>query len=158
MTHKPWFRLLVAVLVSEGAGFIGAVFTAPAIPGWYAGLVKPALNPPSWVFAPVWTTLYALMGVALFMVWREGMEKKEARRAVRLFALQLILNALWSPIFFGMHDLSLAFADLVLMWFAIAATIFAFSKVSRGAAWLLAPYLIWVTFAGYLNLSLLILN
>ncbi|MDE2079402.1 MAG: tryptophan-rich sensory protein [Patescibacteria group bacterium] len=165
MTFKNWFQLVVAILICEGVGFLGAVFTVPEAGGWYASLVKPTLNPPSWVFGPVWTTLYFLMGVAVFLVWRQKVHsnilqniRMNVRRGVRLFALQLVLNALWSPIFFGMHNPALAFADLVLLALAIAATIVVFMRISSVAAWLMALYLAWVSFALYLNLTIVLLN
>jgi len=124
---------------------------------WYSTLAKPALTPPSWVFAPAWTLLYALMALAAFIVWRRS--RGPARRAALLaFALQLALNLAWSPLFFTLHRPDLAFVDLVAMWIAIAATIVLFARVSRPAAWLLSPYLAWVTFAGYLNLGVWLLN
>lgn len=147
-------KLIIAIGVSELAGIIGSVFTTPSIPTWYAGLVKPALNPPAWVFAPVWTTLFVLMGVAAFLIWRQGLERKEVKIALGIFIIQLILNTLWSIIFFGLKNPGAAFAELILLWLAILATIIAFAKISRPAAWLLLPYIAWVSFAGYLNFSI----
>lgn len=155
---KNILKLIVAVLIAELAGIIGSFFTTPSISSWYASLARPALNPPSWVFAPVWTTLFALMGIAAFLVWKKGFEQKGVKIALRIFVYQLILNTSWSIIFFGEHKPGLAFLDLVLLWLAIIATIFYFSKVSKAAAWLLAPYILWVTFAGYLNFSIWQLN
>lgn len=147
------FRLIASVLICELAGGAGSVFTAPAIAGWYGGLQKPELAPPNWIFAPVWTTLFLLMGIALYLVW-----EKQYKRGIVLFFVQLGLNVLWSAIFFGMRNPELAFAEIILLWVAILATIISFLKVSKPAAWLLAPYLLWVTFAAYLNYSLMILN
>lgn len=161
MTRAPRHSLALLgwVVLCEAAGVIGALFTAPAIPGWYAALAKPAFSPPPWVFGPVWTTLYLLMGVAAWMVWRDKRAVPTMRRrALTLFALQLALNALWSPVFFGLHNLAGAFALIVLLWLAIIATFAAFARVSRSAAWLLAPYLAWVTFATYLTYALWSLN
>lgn len=135
-------------------GLIGGWVTAPALPGWYAGLAKPTFNPPNWIFGPVWTALYILMAIAAWLVWRRG----EARTALRLFALQLVLNALWSPLFFGLHRIDLALIDIVLMWAAIAATALAFRHPSLLAAVLMLPYLGWVSFASGLNLALWRLN
>ncbi len=151
-------KLIIAVVVSELAGIIGSVFTVPAIPMWYATLVKPALNPPAWIFGPVWTTLYALMGVAAFLVWKKGWEKKEVKTALGIFGIQLVLNTLWSVIFFGLHSPGVALVDIIFLWLAILATIVAFAKISRAAAWLLAPYILWVSFAVYLNYSIWVLN
>ncbi|MBI4225376.1 MAG: tryptophan-rich sensory protein [Candidatus Sungbacteria bacterium] len=151
------FKLVIAILVSEAAGVIGAVFTTPAIQsGWYAGLVKPALNPPAWVFGPVWTALYFLMGVSLYLVWKSNVPEK--KKALMLFAAQLILNAVWTPVFFGAHAIGNALAIIVLLWAAIVLTILIFTKISKPAAWLLAPYILWISFAGYLNYSIWVLN
>ena len=151
-------KLVIAIVVSEGAGAIGSVFTVSAIPNWYAGLAKPALNPPGWIFAPVWTALYALMGIAAFLVWKKGLEKKEVKAALATFSVQLFLNAMWSILFFGLHDPFFALVDIVFLWIAILWTIIAFYKISRAAAYLLLPYLLWVTFAAYLNYSIWYLN
>ncbi|HET9641370.1 MAG TPA: TspO/MBR family protein [Candidatus Paceibacterota bacterium] len=159
MKSSPIFKLIAAVALSELAGVIGALFTTPAIGTWYATLARPDFSPPSFVFAPVWTTLYALMGIAAFLVWQKRDAAPLARRnAVILFFIQLVLNTLWSILFFGLHNPGLAFAEIALLWLAIAATINAFARVSRTAAWLLAPYLLWVTFASYLNYAIWTLN
>ena len=128
-------KLIIAIAVSELAGIIGSVFTTPSIAGWYAGIVKPAFNPPAWVFGPVWTTLFALMGVSAWLVWSSYAkatedEKKEIKVALTLFGIQLILNTLWSIIFFGLHSPGGAFVEIVFLWFAILATIIAFGKIS----------------------------
>jgi tryptophan-rich sensory protein len=134
------------------------VFTFSSIPTWYAALVKPPLNPPSWVFGPVWTILYALMGIAAFLIWQKLEKNKKAKESLMLFGLQLTLNTLWSIVFFGLQMPGLAFIIIVMMWLAIAGTIFSFAKISRTAAYLLVPYLIWVSFASYLNFGLWFLN
>ncbi|MBI2108677.1 MAG: tryptophan-rich sensory protein [Parcubacteria group bacterium] len=157
-TSNNFFRLVIAIAVSEAAGIIGSVFTVSAIPTWYAGLVKPALNPPSWVFGPVWTILYALMGIAAFWVWRMGWERKEIKMALGVFGIQLFLNAIWSIIFFGLHSSTWALVDIILLWFAIVWTMVVFYKISKPAAYLLIPYLLWVSFASYLNYSIWLLN
>lgn len=149
-------KLTIAVVASESAGAIGSVFTVSAIPSWYTGLIKPAFNPPAWVFGPVWIILYFLMGVSLWLVWKSNSDKK--KRAIWLFAAQLILNAVWSPVFFGFHSIGDALTIIVLLWAAIVLTIFIFSKVSKAAAWLLIPYVLWVSFAVYLNYSIWMLN
>ncbi len=148
------FKLLIAVGVSEAAGIIGSIFTAPSIPTWYATLAKPALNPPAWVFAPVWTTLFALMGIAAFLVWKKGLNSRDVKVALGIFIVQLELNTLWSIIFFGLHSPGGALTEIVFLWLAIIATIAAFAKVSRAAAWLLLPYILWVSFAMYLNYAI----
>ncbi len=147
-------KFIISVLLCEFAGIVGALFTSPAIPAWYASLTKPALNPPGWVFGPVWTALYFLMGVGLYLVWEGG----GGKRAVFVFSVQLILNAVWSVIFFGAKNPGLAFLDIILLWFAIFWTIKVFHKISRQAAYLLLPYILWVSFAAYLNYSVWMLN
>jgi tryptophan-rich sensory protein len=156
---KPniFFKLVIAIVVSELAGIIGSFFTVSAIPTWYATLAKPALNPPSWIFGPVWTTLYALMGISLFLIWK-NQTKTSKKTAYCLFYIQLILNAIWSVIFFYYHNIGGALVDIIFLWFAILATIVLFAKISRSAAWLLVPYILWVSFAIYLNYTILTLN
>lgn len=152
-------RLFFSIVVCQLAGVVGAFFTTSAIPGWYAALPKPELAPPNWVFGPVWTILYVLMGVAFFLVWQKMDTAKGAKRntiqvALSLFVAQLVLNACWSIIFFGLRNPGLAFAEIVVMWLAIVATMAAFSHVSAKATWLLVPYILWVSFAGYLNYAI----
>lgn len=154
MKPKNILKLIVAIAVSELAGIIGSIFTAPSIPTWYATLAKPSFNPPSWVFAPVWTTLFALMGIAAYLVWRKGLDRRDVKIALGIFLGQLILNTLWSFIFFGQHNPGRAFAEIIFLWLAILATIIAFAKISKPAAWLLFPYILWVSFAGFLNFSI----
>jgi tryptophan-rich sensory protein len=136
---------------------LGSLATTPEIPGWYAQLAKPTWTPPSWVFGPVWTTLYVLMGVAAWLVWRRGGFRSQAR-PLTLFLTQLALNLAWSFVFFGAHQVGWALVDILLLWVAIAATALAFSRASRPAAWLLAPYLAWVSYAAALNASIWLLN
>jgi benzodiazapine receptor len=150
-------RLFVSVLVPLVAGFLGSVFTAPAVRDWYPIINKPSWNPPSWLFAPVWTTLFILMGVAFYLVWSTKMSSK-VWVAIKVFSFQLVLNVLWSVFFFGMQNFWLAFAEIIVLWLAIALTIVDFSKVNRTAAWLLVPYLLWVSFASYLNFTVAFLN
>lgn len=145
------------------AGWILIAFLAALIGGlagpdsWYSGLTKPAWNPPNWVFGPVWAVLYTTMGVAAWLVWlRRG--ATPVQTALTLFGVQLILNALWSWLFFGWHRPGVAFAELALMWVAILATMVTFWRVRPLAGWLLLPYLAWVTFAGVLNFALWRLN
>lgn len=152
------FKLIIAIVISELAGIIGSIFTAPSIPTWYATLVKPEFAPPNWIFAPVWSTLFLLMGIAAFLVWSKGLTRKDVRIALGIFGLQLILNTLWSVIFFGQQNPGLARLEIALLWLAIWATIIAFYKISRPAAYLLIPYILWVTFASYLNYSIWALN
>ena len=137
-----------------GAATFGAIFA----PGeWYAQLRKPSWNPPSWLFGPVWTALYTMMAISAWLVWRRGGFAANAR-SLGLFAVQLVFNALWSWLFFGLKNPALALIDIVLLWVAIAATLAAFYRVHRVAGWLLVPYLAWVSFATVLNATLWLLN
>ena len=144
-------------------GWLVACFAAAALGGffmpgeWYAALRKPSWNPPSWIFGPVWTTLYAMMAVAAWLVWKRGGFAVQ-RRPLTLFLVQLALNAAWTLLFFGLHAPGVAFAEIVLLWVFIALTLAAFYPVSRVAAWLLAPYLVWVGFAAVLNGTLWRMN
>ena len=151
-------KLFVSLLTPQLAGIIGSLFTAQAITGWYATLVRPELAPPNWIFAPVWTSLYLLMGIALYLVWKKGVQTPGVRIALVLFAIQLVLNTLWSIVFFGLQDLTLALVEISILWVAILATMIAFARVSRTAAWLLVPYIAWVSFAAYLTYSFWVLN
>lgn len=151
-------KLFSAIAIAELAGIVGAIFTTPNISTWYATLAKPPINPPSWVFGPVWTILYALMGISAYLIWERGYKRKEVRAGLYIFAVQLGLNTLWSILFFGFRNPGLAFVEIIILWLAIIATMATFSKSSRVAAWLLVPYLAWVTFATYLNYSIWILN
>ncbi len=151
------FKLLFAcIFVCALAAAIGGFFTADAIGSWYAGLQKPALNPPNWVFGPVWAALYLLMGISLYMVLKNGVLK--ARRAIGIFSLQLILNVLWSFAFFWMHSPFLGIMVIVALWASILYTIIEFRKVSETAWLLLIPYILWVSFAAVLNYQIMILN
>ncbi len=158
MRVNNFLKLVIAIGVSQLAGVIGSFFTVSAIDGWYGGIVKPALNPPNWVFGPVWTTLFTLMGIAGFLVWKRGLERREVKIALGIFSTQLVLNTLWSIIFFNFRNFGGAFVEIVILWLAIFLTIIAFSKVSKLSAWLLAPYIVWVSFAGYLNYMIWVLN
>lgn len=154
------FKLVVAILGVELAGVIGSVFTVPAISSWYAGLARPALSPPNWIFAPVWMTLFFMMGVSLFLIWKSdpSVAPQERRRGRYLFFIQLCLNIFWSIIFFGLKSPAAAFIEIIFLWIFILWTILAFYKVSKAAAWLLFPYILWVSFAAYLNFMFWVLN
>ena len=155
---KKIFGILVSVVICELAGIIGSVFTTPSIPGWYEGLAKPPFNPPNWIFGPVWTILYAMMGVAAYLVYEKGMRNKEVKRAMAVFAGQLLLNTLWSIVFFGAHMILAGAGVIVLLWVGILASILLFRPISKPTAYLLVPYILWVSFATVLNSSLYILN
>ncbi|MCE1246589.1 MAG: tryptophan-rich sensory protein [Firmicutes bacterium] len=156
---KPeYLKLVLCIFLCLSAGFIGSFFTAPAIPGWYASLVKPAFNPPSFVFAPVWTILYILMGISLWMIIREGMDNPKVRTAVILFGVQFLLNIIWSPVFFGLKAPSAAFLIIFVLWWAILANMISFYKIKKQAGLILLPYLLWVSFASILNYAIWRLN
>ncbi|MEZ6064547.1 MAG: TspO/MBR family protein [Planctomycetaceae bacterium] len=152
-----WLALMLFVGVCLGAGGLGAMATTPEIDGWYRTIERPAWSPPDWVFGPVWTTLYVLMGIAAWLVWRLGAQSRNIGPS-RLFVIQLILNIAWSWIFFARHEIGWAAVEIVVLWLAIVATTIAFFRRSRIAGWLLVPYLAWVTFASYLNFTLWQLN
>jgi benzodiazapine receptor len=151
-------RLIVSIVVCQLAGGLGAFFTTPAIPTWYASLNKPAFNPPNWVFFPVWTTLYTLMGIAAFLVWRKGLDQRRVRVALGIFGIQLILNVAWSVIFFGLFSLFGAVIAIIFLWIAILINIVTFWRISKAAGALLIPYIMWVSFAAILNVSVWMLN
>jgi benzodiazapine receptor len=154
MSASNILRLIAAVLFCQAAGFLGSLATTPSIAGWYKGLAKPSFNPPDGVFGPVWTTLYLLMGIALFLVWRLGLKTEGVQAAVIVFLIQLALNTLWSLLFFGLHQPFLAFVEIIVLWAFILWTMLKFFGLSRPAGWLLVPYLLWVSFAAVLNLFL----
>lgn len=158
MKKIDWRKLIISIGLCEGAGIIGSLFTVSAIPTWYATLVKPSFNPPGWIFGPVWTTLYALMGISLYRIWKKGTKKKQVQYALMLFGIQLVLNALWSLIFFGAHNLVGALVEIVVLLGFIIATIAEFRKLDKLATYLLTPYLLWVTFATFLTYSIWRLN
>ena len=150
-------KLLLSLVVSFAAGGIGSLATTPNIPTWYAALEKPFFNPPNWVFGPVWTLLYILMGVSLYLVWTSK-GKASKQTAHRLFGVQLVLNALWSIVFFGLHQPWLAVAVIAGLLVILVFTVRVFAKYSRLAAWLLVPYVAWVSFAYTLNIGVALLN
>jgi tryptophan-rich sensory protein len=153
-------KYLVLVLFVIGyllIGYLGSFYTIASIPTWYSTLNKPFFSPPNWIFAPVWTILYILMAIAAFRVW-ERRKKKEAKLALRLFGIQLFLNAIWSPVFFGARNLGLAFVIIIAMAYSIFLTIKAFAKVDKVSSYLLYPYIAWVSFASILNFSVWFLN
>ncbi len=144
-------QLILSLGLCLGAGGVGSIFTTQSIPTWYATLNKPFFSPPNWIFAPVWTILYILMGISLYLVWQK-------KKIPAVFWIQLVLNIIWSVIFFGMKNPPLAFMDIIILWIAIFATIKSFSKINKLAGQLLWPYMVWVSFASILNLFIIILN
>ena len=174
-------KLIISIAICELAGAAGSVFTTPAIGTWYAGLAKPSFNPPNWIFGPVWIILFFLMGISLYLVWSRQWVVKNAlmptkrkiwnsvserfwsgswqkQNVIAVFAVQLILNVLWSAIFFGLKSPGAAFFELLTLWCAIVYTIVNFYRVSKAAAWLLSPYILWVSFAAILNFALWRMN
>lgn len=180
--NNKFIKLIISILICEGAGFIGSFFTAPEIATWYVVLHKPSFNPPNWIFAPVWTILFLLMGISLYLVWEKKFDVKASEiqlpvkktwnpistklwfgtwkeeNAILIFGVQLFLNIMWSVIFFGLKMPSVAFFEILMLWFAILYTIINFYRISKTAAYLLIPYILWVSFAAMLNLSIAILN
>jgi len=150
--------LLAFVFGSELLGSLGSLATMPNIPTWYQTLIKPPLNPPNFLFGPVWTILFALMGIAAYLVWQKGMKKKFVREALIWFGIQFFFNILWSFLFFGMRSPVFGFICIGFLWGSIILTIQSFAKVDKTAGFLLFPYLLWVSFALYLNLGIMILN
>ena len=151
-------KLAVAIVVCQLAGIIGSIFTSSSVSTWYASLQKPLFNPPNWIFSPVWISLFVLMGISAYLVWEKGIGKKNVKYALSIFALQLVLNVLWSALFFGLRAPFYAFVEIIVLWLAILATIIAFFRISKAAGALLIPYLLWVSFAAVLNFYLWILN
>jgi tryptophan-rich sensory protein len=156
---RPILALAATVLAVELAGASGAVFTAQGLQEWYDTLQQPALAPPNWVFGPVWTALFALIGVALWLVWRQAdSSPREVRVGVGIFVIHFGFNLGWSAVFFGMQKIGWGMAVIGSLWLLIVATMWAFDRVDRRAALLLVPYLLWVSFAAYLNYRFWVLN
>lgn len=158
MDKKLLMLAAACVIVCLLAGGIGSVFTMPSIPTWYASLNKPSFSPPNWLFGPVWTLLYVMMGVAVALVLAKGLKKKGVTVAVELFAIQLLLNVFWSFAFFGMRSPFFGFFVIVVLWVTILATTWEFWRISKKAAWLMVPYILWVSFASLLNLAVAVMN
>ncbi len=151
-------KLIFSIGVCFLVAGIGSAFTLPSIPSWYAQLNKPFFSPPNFLFGPVWTVLYLLMGISLYIVWNKNLKNKNKDKAIKTFILQLVLNLLWSLIFFGLHQPLLAFITIIILWISILMTIKYFYKISKPAAYLLIPYILWVSFASILNLAIVGLN
>jgi len=153
-----WWLIVPAILIPQSIGNLGAIFTIPNIDSWYATLVKPSFSPPNYLFAPVWLTLYTLMGVALFLVWKTVAQAKRKRQANYIFTVQILLNLLWSIVFFGLQQPGNAFIVIVALLALIVLNINSFYQINKLAGWLLVPYLLWVSFASILNLAIWQLN
>jgi translocator protein len=150
-------QLIISIVICQLAGVVGSIFTMSAIPTWYATLKKPSFNPPNWIFGPVWLTLYTMMGVSLFLVWQKR-AVVNVWPAVIFFLIHLGINALWSVVFFGQKNISGALIIIVVLWLMIVGAIFLFWRIDRTAAYLLIPYLLWVSFASALNYGIGRLN
>lgn len=161
MKKINWIKLIIALILPQLAGLIGSLATAQAISTWYVSLNRPNFAPPNWLFAPVWILLFILMGIAFYLIWTKTVKKEEKKlqdRAIRLFLIQLVFNTLWSIIFFGQQLLFLAFLEIIMLWILILLTILQFKKLNQLSAYLMIPYLLWVSFAGILNLAFALLN
>jgi len=151
-------KFIVSIVICNGAGFVGSFFTRQSINTWYVLLVKPDFTPPGWLFAPAWLILYNLMGIAIFLVWRRGISNHNVKQAIIIFTIQLILNVFWSIAFFGLKSPLYGLIVIVPLWAAIFISIAYFYRISKVSAFLLIPYIVWVSFATILNFNFYILN
>lgn len=158
MDMKALLKLIASLAVCYLAARVGAVFTSTSIQTWYLTLNKPFFTPPNWLFAPVWLTLYTLMGISLFLIWQQDYHQPQIKIALAIFAVQLILNTLWSLMFFGLQSPLAGLIVIILLWVAIAVTIKMFFPLSKPAVALLIPYILWVTLAAVLNAAIVVLN
>jgi translocator protein len=155
---KDWMRFLISIALPLAIGGIAGLFTTSEINGWFQTLKKPSWQPPNWVFGPVWTALYVLMGIAFYLIWKSDVPVKKKRMAITLWLVQLVLNFFWSYIFFKKHQIDWALGEIVLLWVFILLTIFSFGRIRKLAAWLMVPYISWVTFATLLTMTIYRLN
>lgn len=161
MKKINWKRLIIALVLPQLAGFLGSLATTQAISTWYVTLNRPSFAPPNWLFAPVWTLLFILMGIAFYLIWEKSVDQSQKKlkdQAIKLFLIQLVFNTLWSIIFFGQQLLFLAFVEIIILWILILLTILKFKKIKPLSAYLMIPYLLWVSFASVLNLAFALLN
>lgn len=156
--NVDWLKLIASIVICNATGLSGLFATMPSIFSWYESLVRPWFVPPNWVFATSWSILYILMGISLYLIWKRGLNQPKAKIALGFFGLQLVLNFLWTVFFFGMRSLFLGMVDAILLWLAILITIWCFYGISKKAAYLLIPYLLWVSFAVIMNYYFVILN
>lgn len=150
--------LIISLLISLSAGAIGSIFSIRAIPIWYMALQKPSFNPPNWIFGPVWTILYILIGIYLYLIWSKGLEKKRIKDIFIFFFIQLFLNTLWSIVFFGFHNLFISLIIIYLLLASVGILIYEAWKIDKNASLLLIPYFVWIAFASVLNLFVWLLN
>lgn len=153
-----YIKLIVSLVIPQLVGGFGVFFMGDSVSTWYQTLEKPFFNPPSWVFGPVWLILYLLMGISAYLIWRKIGENKDAKKAMNIYWVHLLLNASWTPIFFGLHNIGLAFMNIIILWILILILIIKFWKISKTASYLLIPYIAWVTIATVLNASIWYLN
>lgn len=158
MAWEDAFKLIISIVASFAAGGIGSLFTFKTIPTWYQGLKKPPYTPPDWVFGPVWTALYIMMGISVFLIWQKGLAVDGATLAFTLFWIQLVINTSWSIIFFGTKSKGGGLITIIVLWLLILATIIASFQVAIWSGVLLIPYIVWVSIASYLNLGIWLLN
>ena len=158
MGRNDLLKLILCIIICEGLGSSGSIFTSMSVSTWYSTLVKPWFAPPGGVIAVIWTVLFMLMGISLFLVWREGLDRPGVKAAIYIFAAQFVVNIAWSAAFFGMRSPSNGLIVIVLLWLMILLTIIKFWRVSKNAALLLVPYILWVSIAMFLNYSILVLN
>jgi benzodiazapine receptor len=157
MNKTLTLKFLVSILLPLSLGAIAGMFTSQSVPEWYATLNRPSFNPPNWIFGPVWTTLYILMGISFFLIWKQEASKVR-NRAILIFLLQLMLNFAWSFIFFNFNMIGLALVEIILLWISIVMMLVVFYKIKPLASYINIPYLLWVTFATVLNASYYFLN
>ena len=155
---KNWTKLVISIAIPVAVGSVAGLFTRPEIDRWYITINKPEWQPPNWLFGPVWTTLYIMMGIAFYLIWSSNASPIKKRTAVILWTVQLVFNFFWSYIFFRLHKIDLALAEIILLWLFILLTIFSFVRINKTAAWLLVPYISWVSFATLLTYAIYQLN
>jgi tryptophan-rich sensory protein len=157
MNKSNVIKLVISLLLPLSVGAVAGMFTSQAVPIWYASLNRPSFNPPNWVFGPVWTSLYILLGISFFLIWKEY-PSKERNLAIKIFSIQMLLNFAWSFLFFYFNLIGVALIEIILLWASIAAMIYLFYKIKPFAAYLNIPYLLWVSFATILNAGYYFLN
>lgn len=155
---KPFVKCIISIAIPLAIGGVSGFFTTEGVATWFTTVNKPSFNPPNWLFAPVWTALYIMMGIGFFLIWKSNAAATLKNKAIRIYFIQLSFNFLWSFLFFYMHQPGWALLDILLLWVSIILTMFAFRKVSVAAPWLLLPYICWVSFATLLNYSIWRLN
>ena len=156
--YKKVLKFIISIIICQSAGIFGSLFTFEAVPDWYITLEKPFFAPPNWIFGPVWIILYFLMGVSLYIVWKDELKSKTRYVFFVVFGIQLILNALWSLLFFGLRSPLLGLIDILILDVILVVTIFYAKRVSKYAAMLLIPYMVWIIIASVLNYAIMVLN